>query len=42
MFWGGFSSKGKLNLDKYKTCMNSDKYIELVKENIINDNLCLF
>ena len=48
MFWSSFSSKGKLNLVEYETRMNLDKYIELVKENVIPfirdkyNNLCLF
>ena len=48
MFWGALSSRGRLDLVQYETYINLDKYIELVKNNIIlfirnkYDNLCLF
>ena len=48
MFWGGFCSKGLLNLHECKVCVNSDEYVELLKENVIpcirdkHDNLHVF
>ena len=48
IFWGIFSSKGRLNLVECEIRMNSDKYIELAKNNVIPfigdkyDNLYLF
>ena len=35
IFWSTFSSKGKLNLVIYETHINLDKYIGLVKQNVI-------
>ena len=35
MFWGLFCSKSVLNLHECEVQMNSDKYVALLKENII-------